>query len=152
MKKYILMLIMLISICCFAGAQEDSLLIVLKNGKTEVIPLSKLSKITFANVTSVENDKTSEPGLNLVGVYPNPLTVSTEIKFSLETCSDVVITIYNNLGVDVFRITQNNLSPGINSFHWTGKDTNQMPLSSGVYFIELRTALDVKLTSILVIR
>jgi len=76
----------------------------------------------------------------LIGNYPNPFNPTTTISFSLntETAENTELVIYNIKGqkVKTYLINPSNLQP-INSVNWNGKDENNKPVSSGVYFYQL---------------
>ena len=80
--------------------------------------------------------------------YPNPFNPSTTISFNVtQTSSFVTLEIYNLKGQKV-----KDLSPGLchaepvkvrgetkYSVIWNGKDDNNKPVSSGIYFYKLKT-------------
>lgn len=71
--------------------------------------------------------------------YPNPFNPETTISFSVIQNSDfVTIEIYNLKGQKVksFPINQFTNSP-VHQVVWNGKDDNDQPVSSGIYFYKL---------------
>jgi len=68
--------------------------------------------------------------------YPNPFNPSTTISFDLsnETFEDVEISIYNLKGQ---QIRQYSISNDQSSISWNGTDSNNKPVSSGVYLYQL---------------
>ena len=77
----------------------------------------------------------------LYGNYPNPFNPSTTISFSLtiENTEDAELAIYNLKGqkVKVFSNHQITKSPN-QQIVWDGKDDNSKPVSSGIYFYQLK--------------
>jgi hypothetical protein len=71
--------------------------------------------------------------------YPNPFNPLTKIDFSLPKTGRVVITIYNLLGQEVTTLVNQRLDYGYHTVTWRGTDGAGRPVSSGVYFSELRT-------------
>ncbi len=94
---------------------------------------------TFSfDVTEVENQR--ETAFALYGNFPNPFNPSTRISYSLDTASDVVLSIYNVLGQKVRTIYHGTRNPGFYSAIWDGKDENGMVSSAGVYLYQLQAA------------
>ena len=78
------------------------------------------------------------PASTIIGNYPNPFNPTTTISFSItENVDDASIEIYNVLGQKVkqLRITNYELQKG--SVDWNGKDEENNPIGSGVYFYRL---------------
>lgn len=71
--------------------------------------------------------------------YPNPFNPETVIDYSLPLASHVRLTIYNILGQEVVTLTNQFQSPGDHSVMWTGKDSHNRHVASGVYFYRLTT-------------
>ncbi|MBT3756768.1 MAG: T9SS type A sorting domain-containing protein, partial [Candidatus Cloacimonetes bacterium] len=72
----------------------------------------------------------------LKGNYPNPFNPSTTICFNLTT-ENTEIEIYNLKGQ---RIRQYSISNGQSSVTWNGNDSNDQPVSSGIYLYKLTVA------------
>jgi len=71
--------------------------------------------------------------------YPNPFNPNTEIRFTAKDAQDAKVEIYNIKGQ---KIKSYLISPSsdslINSVTWNGTDTNNNPVSSGIYFAVVR--------------
>jgi len=65
--------------------------------------------------------------------YPNPFRPETTISFELSKAGNVVLDIYNIKGELVKRLINHQLSNGIHSVIWDGKDKYGHICSSGVY-------------------
>ena len=70
--------------------------------------------------------------------YPNPFNPLTKIDFALPKTGEAVITIYNILGQEVTTLVNQRLDYGYHTVTWQGTDRAGRPVSSGVYFSELR--------------
>ena len=74
--------------------------------------------------------------------YPNPFNPSTTISFELDTeiSEDTEICIYNLKGqkIKTFPIPNSSLLIP-NQVVWDGKDENNQPVGSGIYFYKLKT-------------
>lgn len=95
-------------------------------------------KTDYIEVTSTDANDTLNPELDLFN-YPNPFNPSTTISFSVsEVLSSVNIEIYNLKGQKVKTLVNEQLSVGLHSITWNGKDDSNKPVSSGIYFYKMR--------------
>ncbi len=87
-------------------------------------------------VTDTEENTISPVNVRLNN-FPNPFNPSTTINFSTtESTEDTELVIYNLKGQKIRQFPNlNNRS----SIIWDGKDKNNKPVSSGVYFYQLKT-------------
>lgn len=71
--------------------------------------------------------------------YPNPFNPETTISFSLitENTEYTELTIYNIKGQKVKTLLNEHLTKGNHSIVWNGKDDNNNPVTSGIYFYKL---------------
>lgn len=70
--------------------------------------------------------------------YPNPFNPVTKMDFSVAQTGKVNIVIYNLLGQTVKTLVNETMDYGYHSIVWDGHDELGNPVSSGVYFSELR--------------
>jgi hypothetical protein len=83
---------------------------------------------------SAENDLVLKPDYTLHN-YPNPFNPSTTISFSVTQNSDCVnLEIYNLKGQ---KIKQYSILNNQSSITWNGTDSNNKPVSSGIYLYKL---------------
>ncbi|MEK7399632.1 MAG: Ig-like domain-containing protein [Candidatus Poribacteria bacterium] len=86
----------------------------------------------------------AEPLVNKLGdSFPNPMNPDTWIPFNLADSGDVVIRIYSSKGQLVRMLDLGYKNPGSyatrsNSAYWDGKDDNGQPVSSGLYFYNIK--------------
>ena len=87
---------------------------------------------------SAENNQLIKPDYQLQN-YPNPFNPSTTISFSVtQTSSFVNLEIYNLKGQKVKEFTIPHSSSLIpHQIIWDGSDSNNKPVSSGIYFYKL---------------
>ncbi len=90
------------------------------------------------NLTS-NNDITMPPLVTaLLGNYPNPFNPQTRISFSLsQDNTPVVLSVYNLKGQLVTTLIDINMNKGVHNVTFDGKDINDNPLSSGIYYYKL---------------
>ena len=76
------------------------------------------------------------PRLN--GNYPNPFNPETTISFfTIESAENTELVIYNLKGQKVKTLIYECLTAGTHSVVWNGKDDNNKPVTSGLYFYKL---------------
>lgn len=85
---------------------------------------------TFVNDLEIEENE-------MLIVYPNPLSTSTQISFELSEKSDVNLAIYNLYGQQVKVLLHEKKSEGIHTVTWDGTNGNGMFSAPGVYFCRL---------------
>lgn len=84
--------------------------------------------------------------------YPNPFNNNVKIIVDLPTAEEVTISIYNTLGEKVKGLFNGYMTAGKNYFNWDGKNLNNKYLSSGSYFIFIRTKEHNKTLKILYLK
>lgn len=76
--------------------------------------------------------------LALYANYPNPFNPNTTIAFDIPKPTPVSLEIFNILGQRVATLVNKNLIPGSYRYFWNAKNDNGQPLSSGIYFYQLK--------------
>jgi len=76
--------------------------------------------------------------LNIIGNFPNPFNPFTSIEFSLGTDGFVTLDIYNISGQKINTLLAKNLTRGVHTVIWNGKDANHSAVSTGSYFCRLK--------------
>ena len=75
--------------------------------------------------------------------YPNPFNPATTIEYDLGFVDGpyqkVNITVYDILGRKIKLLVNEEQSIGRYQVRWDGKDQNGVPVSSGIYFVNLLT-------------
>ena len=71
-------------------------------------------------------------------IYPNPFNPNTTISYYLEDVTDVLIEIYNTTGQMIYLHEENRVK-GLRTFTWNGTNAGGKSVSSGIYFITLKT-------------
>lgn len=108
--------------------------------------------LTVAWMDSVTDPFTAIPEplrhQNRLSVFPNPLSASGKIKFSVKTSGRVNISIFDLTGTEVMKLYDGMLPHGD---HELAIERRQSKLNGGIYFIRMQNA-DGVLTHKLVIR
>jgi hypothetical protein len=72
--------------------------------------------------------------------YPNPFNPITSIEYSVKKAGNVDISIYNIIGHKVFNLVSGYHSPGVRySAAWNSNTQSNIPVSTGIYFYEMRS-------------
>ncbi|HEX9917497.1 MAG TPA: T9SS type A sorting domain-containing protein [candidate division Zixibacteria bacterium] len=96
-------------------------------------------EVTFTDVPW-EKESTVPLCYALEQNYPNPFNASTEIRYYLLEQSKVKITVYNTLGQKVRVLVDSKQDRGWKNAIWNGKDQNDSPVASGIYFYRIATS------------
>jgi hypothetical protein len=76
----------------------------------------------------------------LTGNYPNPFNPTTTISFTTSASSLVVLSIYDAQGRLVTTLVNGSKPAGSFTAAWSGRDSNGVPVASGVYFVRLQSS------------
>lgn len=138
MNRIILIIIVGLIGSASAFAAGDTLVMKLKSGAIDKIPITGISTVKFENVTSVKDIQMKE-----ASNYPNPFSNSTTIEFELEGATDADISIYDSRGNVVRNLRCTGCTQGTNKVVWDAKNNQGEMLQSGTYFFEIRTGQKV---------
>jgi len=81
------------------------------------------------------------PPLELLSLAPNPFNPSLDILFENRTRGPVTMEIHDVGGRLVRRVPLGDLEPGAHRARWDGRDATAADVSSGVYFVSLRSSV-----------
>ncbi len=93
---------------------------------------------SIAIVTGAPNSETMPNIFNLSQNYPNPLNPSTTIEYSIPSRQYINLTIFDLLGKEVASLANEIQQAGSHKVIWNGKNRDGSPLTSGVYYYQLR--------------
>ncbi|MBU0984374.1 MAG: T9SS type A sorting domain-containing protein, partial [candidate division Zixibacteria bacterium] len=114
------------------------------SGTTYTITASRagycLEQVAFSPsvVTDIDDDNLLPGSYRLAQNYPNPFNPSTVIDFEIPRQSAVTLIVYNVLGQQVATLAEQDLSAGVHSVTWDGRDDTGGAAASGVYFYRLQ--------------
>ncbi len=72
--------------------------------------------------------------------YPNPFNPTTQISFTLPRAERVSLMVYNIAGQRVRLLIDGQLSSGVHTIEWDGRDDQGFTVSSGIYLYRLSGA------------
>lgn len=84
--------------------------------------------------------------------YPNPFNSGTTITFFIPNKQKTTLAIYNVVGRRVKALVDGLQLVGVHSIQWNGLDFNGQPVSSGLYFYQLRAGNFLKTRKMLLTR
>ena len=85
--------------------------------------------------------------------YPNPFNPSTTISFSLTQNSDfVILEVYNIKGQKVTTLINEQMQKGKHTTIWSGLDSNNKPVSSGIYLYKIKVGKQVSVNRMLLLK
>ncbi len=97
---------------------------------------------TYLNITmggsGVDNDIVA-PSLSIVN-YPNPFNPETIIAMSLPSSTNIDVTLYDVKGRKVKKLFSGRSEQNQLRLTWDGTDDQGSKVSSGIYFVQARTA------------
>ena len=70
-------------------------------------------------------------------IYSNPFSDQTEISFAIPTRAFVSLEIFDALGRRIRDLVGGYFTPGQYEVTWNGKDSSELKVASGVYYIKL---------------
>ncbi|NNF36924.1 MAG: T9SS type A sorting domain-containing protein [Saprospiraceae bacterium] len=85
-------------------------------------------------------------------IYPNPAVNEVNIEFTLNRTQAVLLNIFDPSGKLIYSSTLNNTHSGINKFTWNALSNENQHLTSGVYFVTLRTTKDAMTKKLILLR
>lgn len=128
------------------GYTLDSLEITTEAGPVQVIIAVNDSLLTGSG--QIVPGQSCRLGQN----YPNPVTSSTSIPFTLIQSGSVLLEITDLIGNRVVTLLSGFVESGTHSVEWDGKDLNGSPVAGGIYIYSLKTALETQSRRMAVIR
>jgi len=84
--------------------------------------------------------------------HPNPFNPVTQIRFALPSDGTAELRVYNIAGQEIRTLASRNFSAGEHSVSWDGKDNLGNPVSSGVYFYQLRSTNFTQMKKMVLLR
>ena len=85
-------------------------------------------------VVGIDSDESTRPAsFQLNQNYPNPFNPVTSISFDVSEAGYGELTIHNVLGQRIRTLSQGHYQAGHYAVRWNGLDSQEMPVSSGIY-------------------
>lgn len=84
--------------------------------------------------------------------YPNPFNPTTTISFSLPAAGNVSLEVFNVLGQKVRTLVDGDMTAGLHSVEWDGRNEGGVGVSSGVYFYRIATDNNVETKKMMMLK
>jgi hypothetical protein len=106
---------------------------------------SQTVTITLSTTDVAAEEGIGRPGgLHLAQNHPNPFNPSTTLSYSLPSAGYVRLSVYDGRGRQVALLVDQEQSVGEHVVEWDGRDKTGERVASGVYFVRLSAAGDVR--------
>lgn len=86
-------------------------------------------------------------GFEINSIYPNPFNPTTTINYSVKNDSELKLVVYNVSGSKVAELYNGNIKAGNHSINFDASN-----LSSGVYYLNMISGLDIKSSKIVLLK
>jgi len=119
---------------------EDRVVFIDRSTKPRETYTYRVAVVEGGSVVATFETTITTPGLEftLNQNYPNPFNPTTTISFALPETAPVNLSIYDARGSLVVSLIDATLPEGYKEIVWDGKDANDQPVSTGVYFYQLK--------------
>lgn len=115
------------------------------DGKTDLFAVCQgnsapaYAQIWLNSTTAAVNNEIQTPvQFQLEQNFPNPFNPSTHIQYSLAAQSRVQLSVFNTLGQKIKTLVNSFQNPGDHSIVWDGTDASNNPVSTGIYFYQMK--------------
>ena len=98
------------------------------------------------------DDNYTPDRFHLGNAYPNPFNPKTNFRLAIPSTNHVSISIIDILGREVNNLYQGVLVRGNHGFTWNGKNSKGKSLSSGTYFILVKTKKHSEIQKLLMLK
>jgi len=105
----------------------------------------------FGEETSTTNNQVPASDIVLSN-YPNPFNPETTIKFQLPQGGNTELSVFNTKGQLVKKLQSGHLDKGTHTVLWNGKDEQDRPVGSGIYFYKLKSASRIRSKKMLLLK
>jgi hypothetical protein len=94
---------------------------------------------SYYTLGSVKQNEIIPKNINLYQNYPNPFNTETQIKYTVRIASNIRLSIYNIMGNEIKILSDGLKLQGDYTVKWDGTDKNNNKVTTGVYFLILKS-------------
>lgn len=109
----------------------------------------------FADPHSGSIDPADNPWMPItinLQAFPNPFNSSTHIYFTIPAAVDVKLVVTDILGRQVTKLAHESYPAGLHRVTWSGVDSGDHEVASGVYLIQLTTPQQTRAAKVLFLK
>ena len=104
-----------------------------------------LFMIEYEETLKISEEKKAVPNNIIISQnFPNPFNPKTQFRYTLNKKENILFSIYNVTGALVYTSNKGVQNPGTYDIIWEGVDNFNVPVSSGVYFYQIRSGSILK--------
>ncbi len=104
-----------------------------------------LFMVEYEETLDIIKTKNTTPGVITISQnFPNPFNPETTFNYTVHKTGKVLFSIYNVMGDLVYTVDNRTLFPGSYNIVWNGVNNFNRPVSSGIYFYQLKSGEEVK--------
>jgi hypothetical protein len=123
---------------------------------TDGYQLLPRSMADFEDATAIDDNTSHLPmTLKLYQAYPNPFNPSTTIRFDMPAKmaqdASFELAVFNSLGQKV-KVLSTHAQAGSNVVTWNGLNTQNQPVSTGIYYVILKVAAHSQSVKLLLLK
>ena len=122
------------------------------SGQDYLILRTDAADQTLTSVSERGERGNTPESFGLLQNYPNPFNPATTIKYRLPSNETVSVKIYDELGREVKTLVEGSQSQGWHMVRWNGLNNSNVPVSSGVYFYQLKSGNETQAKKMLMIK
>ena len=104
------------------------------------------------STTAGIEDPVDTPARLALAVSPNPMNLTSDVKFALPSSGRASIRVYNIQGQMVETLVDGNVDAGEHNVHWDGTNYSGNKVTSGIYFFKLETGEGSVISKVVVSR
>jgi len=93
-------------------------------------------KITYHKPITV---KVRPPDIKVNQAFPNPFNPVTTVKISIDLPQQLTVRVFDITGRRLKTLIDSHLSAGEYTIAWDGTNRNNLPVASGVYFLQIKS-------------
>ncbi len=97
-------------------------------------------------------NKKASISLNQLKVLPNPITTTSKISFNVPKKDYYIIEIFNINGQKVKQLANGELTKGLFEINWDATNSYGSAVSSGIYFVNIKTGNSIYSRKMVVVR
>jgi hypothetical protein len=113
----------------------------------------RLHRYSESTGVAVEEPPAAGTTLAMLAPYPNPVhRGGATLRFTLPRSDRVSLRIHDGAGRLVRELLDGERGAGLNQVRWDGLDSEQQPVSSGVYFVTIEAGRDRESARLLLLR
>ena len=109
--------------------------------------------IEYDPTIDVPDDAVTRPlAFRLNQCMPNPFHMATEVSYAVPTQAHVALTIHDIGGRMVRTLVDREIEPGSHRVLWDGRDSQGRRVSSGIYYVKMKSSEFERTRKITVLR